>query len=276
MYMIYVWWVVLVLILMAWAVFQSVLVPFGQRRMQAVVRFLQFFTAILVTLLLVQQFEWLGGLFAVVALIFVMAIARLHIIHAASRGLHESYLTRLLPWISQQQWLDYFTEQVSVGKRIGLETYEELLSVIDNAHFLRSHEQRTIRSVVETRDKTLRDYMTPILSVPKINATDVIGPLLLDELHRSKQTDFAVVDDDGVITGTAQLQELIEMSHVSSSVRAVMHPNVLRMKPNVAISDAVNKMMSNHAWLCVIHDEDDIGVVTLEQLSNTLLGKPLK
>jgi Mg2+/Co2+ transporter CorC len=223
--------------------------------------------------LFVSHYAWLGGGMAVVALIVSMALSRLRIFRSIGRSVYTSSVSNLLPWTAKQQWLDYFSEHIAVGKKIGLETYDELVSVIDNAPFLRHTEVHQLKATITSRDDTARDHMLPLSDVATISSTDVIGPLLLDELHKTHQKDFLVVDDKGTIIGTAQLKNLIEMSRVSSNVGDVMQPHVLRVHPGVKLRELFDTMVTHKAWLAVIRDGEDIGVVSLGEITTTLLGK---
>lgn len=273
--MMYIWWVVSVLLLCAWAISHALPIPLGQRRVQAIVRFIQTVIAMSVAVLFVLRYSWVGGAIAVAALVAVMVIGRMSFVHAIARSLYTLIVPKAMPWIARQQWLDYVSERTSIGKKMALESYDELESVINNAPFLRPAEAHMLLTTISSRDVTALDCMTPLESIATVSSTDVIGPLLLDELHHTKQTDFAVVDDQKII-GTVQLDSLIEMSHVSSSIKEVMQHNVLRVGPTTRLKELVDMMISQHAWLCVVHDGRDIGTISLSQITSSLLGKPPK
>ena len=274
--MMYIWWVVSVLLLCAWAIIQSMPVPLGQRRVLAILRFVQTVVAVAFTILWFSLYSWTGAALSIVALAAALALSRFRYIHSIAQWFYNSYISKLLPWAARHSWLDYFSERTAVGKKIGLETYDELVSVVDNAPFLRKDEAKILKAVIATRDDTAKNHMVPLSSIPTIHKSDIVGPLLLDELHKTNQSDFAVIDDSGSIVGTAQLKHLIEMSRVSSVVGDVMQPHVYRVRPGILLHELVAAMVAHNAWLAIVNDGEDLGVVSLDAILEALLGKPQK
>ena len=274
--MMYMWWVVCVLLVSILTISLSMAVPLGQRRLQAILRIVQIFTSVLLTGVFIVLFGWWGMLFVLITLVAFMAASHLRPIHFVSTLVYKKYVLASLPWVARHRWLDYFSENTPIGKKIGLETYDELRSVIDNAPFLRHAESKMLDALLESRDMTARDCMIPIDAIKTISSSEVIGPLLLDELHRSHQTIFVVVDKADKIVGTVHLSHLIEMTHVSSNIKHVMQPGVLRVQPNVPLRQLIDTMIIQNTWLCIVNDGDDIGTITLEAVTRTLLGKTNK
>jgi CBS domain containing-hemolysin-like protein len=270
------WWVVSVLLVAVLAISLSMSVPLGQRRLQAILRIVQISMAVLLTSIFIVLFGWSGTLLVLITLVAVMAVSHVRPIHFVSTAVYKKFVLASMPWIARQNWLDHFSERTPIGKKIGLETYDELRSVIDNAPFLRHDESSMLDALLVSRDMTARDCMIPIDAIKTISSGEVVGPLLLDELHRSRQTIFVVVDKADKIVGTVHLSHLIEMTHVSSNIKHVMQPNVLRVHPNVPLRQLIDTMVTQNTWLVIVNDGDDIGTITLEALTSTLLGKTNK
>lgn len=273
MYMIYIWWAACTLLVCILVLSQAMMVPLGQRRLQAIVRFMQ----IVIVVLLCGIGSWQLGIWQTILLVPLMVLASLAVSHSRpvqmfAGRLYTSYIPKCQPWIARQKWLDIFSERVAIGKKIGLETYDELASVIDNAPFLRHNETKMLQHVLSSRDETVKDHMIPMDTVKKISSSDIIGPLLLDELHKSGHALFAVVDNSGAIVGSVTLDRLVESSHVSPNIKDVMQSDVLRIDPSLSLRQTITTMIKANVMIAIVREGEDIGIVLLKDAIDALLG----
>jgi CBS domain containing-hemolysin-like protein len=130
-------------------------------------------------------------------------------------------------------------------------------------------------------DKLVRDIMTPRRAVKLVAASDTIGPLLMDELHKTGYSRFPVVkaptkEANPEIVGTLYFKEI--MAHqAGGKVGDVMKKGVSFIKENQTLREALNEFLkSQNHLLIVANDFNEIaGVISLEDVMEQILGQKI-
>lgn len=274
MYMIYLWWGAVVFICSLLVVSNAISIPLGQRRLQALQRMIQLLCAVVLALLISAHY---GLFFAIVGTLCVtavaLAISQLGVFQRLGNDLYQKHVRRLVPAIARSHWLDYISEQKSVGRQIGLATHDELASVIHSADFLRAHERTMLEAVLRAPDVKASDVMHTITNTVVVSETDVIGPLLLDELHRSGQQVFPVVNEQGSVKGIVYLSSLIELSAISTTVKQALTSSLVYVDADDSISITIERLIKARAWAAIVRNKEPVGIIVLEDALHALLGK---
>lgn len=124
-------------------------------------------------------------------------------------------------------------------------------------------------------DKTVGQVMTPRRVVTMVNVTDSVGPVLLDELHKSGHSRFPVYDGKPQnIVGTLFLREL-GTSNNHGIVRDRMSKRVYYVHEDQSLHDAFQAILKTHHQLFVVVNsfEEFVGIITMEDVLETMIGK---
>jgi predicted transcriptional regulator len=274
MYMIYVWWAAFAFVLCLLAIGLSVVVPLGQRRIYVGVRLSNMLLIIVLTSLTVSQYGvWVGVLLGTAASVLALFVSQRSYVRHLGSGLYRKHFLQLRTLLAGQKWLDYMGQRGPVGAHIGLESHEELISTIEGARFLDDSERTLLTAAIASHDKRAHEIMRPLDDSVSISSKEIIGPLLLDELHRSKQDIFPITNLEGNIIGAVHISSLIDMSSLSSKISDVAQSSIVRVGPNQRVRTIIETMFEEHVMLCVVHDKQDMGIISMADAVHALLGK---
>lgn len=274
MYMIYVWWAAFAFVLCLLAIGLSVVVPLGQRRIYVGVRLSNMLLIIVLTSLTVSQYGvWVGVLLGTAASVLALFVSQRSYVRHLGSGLYRKHFLQLRTLLAGQKWLDYMGQRGPVGAHIGLESHEELISTIEGARFLDDSERTLLTAAIASHDKRAHEIMRPLDDSVSISSKEIIGPLLLDELHRSKQDIFPITNLEGNIIGAVHISSLIDMSSLSSKISDVAQSSIVRVGPNQRVRTIIETMFEEHVMLCVVHDKQDTGIISMADAVHALLGK---
>lgn len=128
-------------------------------------------------------------------------------------------------------------------------------------------------------DKTVGKVMTPRKAVRFVKADEPIGPILVDELHKTGVSCFPVVKEISrsaapQIIGTLYLNRLIGYEG-SGKVKDLANDEINYINEDDTLDQALNAFLKAHHHLLVVVNtfEEMVGVLTLEDVLEQLLGK---
>lgn len=141
---------------------------------------------------------------------------------------------------------------------------------------------KTIQSVISFGNKTVRQLMTPLGKVKFAAADDSIGPLLMDELHKSGFGYFPVVGrsrkkSSPNIVGTLHLADVLGYNG-KGKVRDVMQKRVDFIKESATLRQALDVCLKSHQQLLIVANnfEEIAGIITLKDILEQILGADAK
>lgn len=124
----------------------------------------------------------------------------------------------------------------------------------------------------------VRDALTPRRIVKSVQATDSVGPVLVDELHKSGFSRFPVhADDPNKVAGILHLRD-VRSGRASGHVADIMHASdVVYIHEEQSLTEALHAMLKLHRHLMVVVNsfEEYVGVITLEDVIEQVVGKPI-
>jgi CBS domain containing-hemolysin-like protein len=192
--------------------------------------------------------------------------------------------TPLIAWLLNflhpllSRGVDLVQERYVSPKSTGLYERDDLLKLIRDQQ--KQPDSRISQEELEIVERTLNfdtykvsDILSPRSKVKTILADDVIGPVLIDELHKNAQ-DYVLVRENkkGPFVGTLAFDKLGIKS--SGLVRDSMDQTVYYLHENDTLSEALHAFFeTNYPVFVVISSfEEYIGVVTIEDILHKLLG----
>lgn len=120
-------------------------------------------------------------------------------------------------------------------------------------------------------DYLVRDILTPRVDIATVAADEVLGPVLIDELHKSPAPFVLVKNTDDQIVGSLETQKLGLQS--SGPVGEHLSP-VYFLHESDTLREALHAFfVTNHPLFVVINSfEEYVGIITIESVLRQLLG----
>ena len=130
-------------------------------------------------------------------------------------------------------------------------------------------------------DKDVSSIMTPLRKVRMVAENEIIGPLLMDELHSTGFSRFPVTkesQDSAIpqITGTLYIKDLIDHSQ-KGKVADLMDKKVYYINETQKLRDALGAFLKTHHHLFVVVNnfEEIVGVISIEDVLEQILGQSI-
>lgn len=137
-----------------------------------------------------------------------------------------------------------------------------------------THEELEIAIRALSFDEHLvADVMVPRKKIKTVRADDTVGPILIDELHKSGQARALVREKaKGPFVGTLRFSRLGIDS--KGKVSDLMDPTVYYVHQNDTLAEALHAFfVTNHPVFIVIDNEEDyVGVISVEDILRQLVG----
>jgi len=235
--------------------------------------------------LAVATFGWVIGLViaAVVALEYGAA-ARLALMRSVSAKLYArvepSLLTLSQKHSSVLRYIRVFSPE---SEEIALHSRDELIHVVKEAthHVINDNEKKLILHGLEFPKKEVRDIMTPRSMIDAVNRSEILGPLVLDDLHKKGHSRIPVIESDvDHVVGVLHLRDVIGVgsgSKQTSKVETAMEPRVFYIAERQSLEHALNAFIRTHHHLFIVVNEyrETVGLLTLEDVIEALLGRKI-
>ena len=209
--------------------------------------------------------------------------------------LPSSRLTKPAAWLTKQVtpviiWIlnyvhpllsrsaDKVEKNLKTIKHTGLFEREDLVELIERQqkqtdNRLTPEELEIAHRALTFSDFTVSDILTPRKQIKTVLADDVVGPILIDELHKSGQNLVLVRESkNGPVIGSLGFNQL--NLHSKGLVRDTMNRTVYYLHESDSLSEALHAFfVTNHPVFVVVNTfEEYLGVVTVENILRELLG----
>lgn len=212
------------------------------------------------------------------ALVIIIALlARLRMVQRATRRLYRSIEPHILS-VAEAKIVTLWLGHVQPGHDQKLESSDQLIHLIDTAgHVLTDNQKSIIRHGIDWHETAIGSVMAPRKRIETVKYTELIGPLVLNDLHGTGHKKFPVIKDtvDNII-GMLDITALVEVSARSQSQTAekLMSSRVLRVSEDESLPQALELLQKSHEHLLVVVDQDGktVGLVTLTDITRSLLG----
>ena len=153
----------------------------------------------------------------------------------------------------------------------------EILAVIESASYkvFPKDERRLVEAVLTLKERPVREIMVPKDKIVYVNSNELLGPLVLDQLYRSKLLHFPVKNAKNEVVGaihTASLKSL----EVKESFRAgeILDPNIYYIRDDYTMADALDTFLRNGCHFCLVVNNYGkvVGMVNFSDLTMEIFG----
>jgi CBS domain containing-hemolysin-like protein len=228
----------------------------------------------------VAAFGWIMGvLLAVVVALEIGAIARLPAWQHRVQSLYEQHESMLLRFVRKYASIIRFMRSMTPNPplRAQLDSREELLHLISQSdNLLSSDEKKLIQHGMAFDSKTVEEVMTPRGVIDSISKKELLGPLVLDDLHKTGHSRFPVIDEDiDHVVGMLHIHDLFTLDiKRSTTVEKAMEARVFYIRQDQSLHHALAAFMRTHHHLFIVVNEyrETVGIVSLEDVTEALLG----
>ena len=171
----------------------------------------------------------------------------------------------------------------SVGNDEKIYSKEELLNMFNGQKLapgsdITPAELKMIKSVLQFGDKKIREVMTPRRMVQVVTKDDEVGPVLMNELHKSGYSRFPVVSEPKHFNfvGTLYLRDLVGESG-TKKVKDLMSSGVRYVHEEESLDHALRAFLKTHHHLFVVVNsfEEFVGVLSIEDVLETAIGSEI-
>jgi len=230
--------------------------------------------------LAIVAFGWFIG---IIVSVFVALeygrFARIGIWQRPFQGLYEKHEQSILHFVEKFSGILRFFRSITpeVDSPVRLNSREELRHLVETSGvLLSSDEKKLITHSLTFDEKLVQGIMTPRGVIDSINQKELLGPLVLDDLHKTGHSRFPVVDGDiDHIVGMIHIQDLFTLdSKRSTTAGKAMEPRVFYIREDQTLKHALAAFLRTHHHLFVVVNEfrETVGLLSLEDVIEALIG----
>jgi CBS domain containing-hemolysin-like protein len=238
---------------------------------------------VIITLLLVAVLGWILGIIAaVVVALEYGSVARLGFLRHQAAKLYDKIEPHLLQYA--ERYPSVFRIVRSVTPEVidyRLESREQLLHLVSQSGDILSHDEKSlIKHGLEFDDREVMSIMTPVSVIDSISKKELLGPLVLDDLHKTGHSRFPVIDGDlNHIVGVLHIRDLLTLDtgKHSTTVEKAMEPRVFYIREDQTLRHALAAFLRTHHHLFVVVNEfrETVGLLSLEDVIEALIGRKI-
>ena len=237
--------------------------------------------AMLTALLIFLLGQARGVATSLLAIPFYIQLARVPAIGRLSNALFAQRETKIYDMLYKKQriWITLFgrSHEEAQGFRVG--SREELLDLIETANHavLGEGDKKLLMATASFHSRRVSDIMTPREDIVSVHGRELLGPLVLDDLHKSGHSCFPVVQGDiDTVIGVLDISNLVTLE-VKRSVSAAkaMTPKVLYIRGDETLSAALDTLVRAKSHLLIVVDKDGktAGLVSLGDIIAAMTGQ---
>lgn len=228
--------------------------------------------------LLVATFGWLGYILALLVVFVYGATSHLRVVSRAAGKLYcalESQLLGLAQKLAGVMPFIRSTQELDMTIRLG--STQELAHIVDQSEgVLSTDEKKLIVHSLAFSNKIVADIMTPTSDIISIKKTEFLGPLTLDELHRSGHSRLPVIGSDiHHIVGILRIHNLLALDQKRSmTAEKAMDQHVMYVRDDQTLPHALAALLRTHQHLFIVVDKEQatVGLITLDDIIEALIG----
>ncbi len=231
----------------------------------------------------VATFGWFLGLIiaAFVALEYG-ATARLGLIRSLSMKLFGKIEPKALVFCEKYAAVTKFIRSLVIqALELEIHSRDELEHVITNLeeHLISGDEKKSLLSILSLSEKTVHDVMTQRGAIVSVKKHEMLGPLVLDDLHKSGHSHFPVIDGDlDHIVGILHINDYLTIDTTkkhTSKAESAMNPNVLAASEDTSLEQALQMLLEAHHHTMIITNDSGatVGLVTLRDILLEAFGR---
>lgn len=232
----------------------------------------------------VAAFGWLNGVIvSVIVALGYGAVAQTGFVKKIALQRYESVEPSLVLYVEKHPRLFRFIKGVNVipaqSKR--LDSREELeYMVAESNGLLSGDEKQLITRSLQFDTRRVDEIMTPSSVIEGVEVDEVMGPLTLDDLHKTGHSRFPVIEKDmDHVVGMLYVHDLltVDTKKATTTARQAMDPRVYYIRNDHTLQQALAAFLKTRHHLFIVINEyrETVGLLSLEDVIEALLGRKI-
>lgn len=235
-------------------------------------------------LLAVGAWGWLVGAVASVLLAFEYgAVAKLPFLHRLVQPTYQRIEPKLIDVLERYpRAFAILRSVVPMSAEAKVDSREELLYLVQATNgVLTADEKKLISGGLTFGSRNVSDVMTPRSVIDSVKRSEILGPLVLDELHKRGHSRFPVIHGDlDHVVGILHLRDLLMVDATrkhTAKVESAMESKVFYIHEDQTLEHALNAFLKVHHHLFIVVNQyrETVGLLTLEDVMEALLGRKI-
>ena len=239
--------------------------------------------SVILIILTVGFLDWFwGGLASLVILVFSSAVARWGIVASIIQKMYDKYEYKFLQVIEKiHPVLRFLRIPSSYQKdKFNINSKEELVHLVEQSGDILSQEERYLLShAMSFQQKPVKEVMTPKAAINSIDKKELLGPLVLDDLHKTGHSRFPVINRNiDHVVGILHVQDMLTLDKKRSvTAEKAMEVKVHYVNQDQTLDHALAAFLRTHHHLFIVVNElrETVGVLSLEDVIEALLGRKI-
>lgn len=248
-------------------------------RLQALRAIIVLALVVAFTALAIHVLGWMVGvLLAILAGAHIERLARFRPLIRLSTRFYGPREATIVERLGRWRWLDWF-RPAAVPETFRIYSKAELLHLLDASPGVLSHQERvSMTGLLTMGEKQVADIMTPRTMIEGVSVDEGVGPLVIDQLHKTGHSRFPVYDKDiDHVVGMLYLHDIIELRSGHTSVREAMQPRVYYIREDQSLEHALHGFLRTHHHLFIVVNDyrETVGVLSLEDVMEAMMGRTI-
>jgi len=253
----------------------------------ALITFLRAVRALLlvgIVCLLIGAFGWfIGILLSLIVAVLYPAAARIGGVRRSGQTLYVKWEPWLLDFADRFERVFHILREPATSVHEAprkIDSREELSELVERSHdVIGENERLLLTSALAFPDKKVSEVMTPRSVIDFIKHSEFLGPLVLDELHALGHSRLPVIADDlDHVVGVLHLRDLLSLDvRRSTTAEKAMEKKVFYIREDDTLEHALAAFIKNrhHLFIVINKARETVGLVTLEDVLETLIGRAI-
>lgn len=238
---------------------------------------------VIIVCVAIAMLGWSGGIiFSLVIALLYGAFGRTASIHKLADRLYRRYEPQLLRFTRNAAGFMGFVRIVLPTSTVyQIDSREELQYLVNRTQgILTADQKKFITHSLKFDERQVSEIMTPRAMIDSVPATELLGPLVLNDLHKTGHSRFPVTDGDiDHVVGMLHIQDLLAINSGKSSSTAAktMEPRVFYIRQDQTLQHALAAFLRTRHHLFVVVNEfrETVGLLSLEDVIEALLGRKI-
>lgn len=238
---------------------------------------------VLISLIGVSAYGWGWGL--IISLFLALeagALSRLKPFQVVSRFIYIRIEPKLLRSVDKFSLFYRLIRNVyPLAQENSINSKEELIHLVEESGDVLKDEERTlIQNGLTFDEKLVNEVMIPKSVVDTVKKSEILGPIVLDDLHKTGHSRFPVINRDiDHVVGVLHVQDMMILSGDSKSptVERVMEKKVYYIDQNKTLGYALAGFIKtkHHLFIVVNKFRETVGIISIEDVIEALIGRKI-
>lgn len=221
---------------------------------------------------------WRTVAIVIIGGILLGPLARLGLARRLAQRLYRHYESSLIHALHRvtKAWRVLAPPFDVPGQASAPSSREELEHLIEGSESSVSRDEvRLLKAALKFYEKTADSVMTKTADLITVPVDEVVGPLVVNDLHQSGHTVFPAVNSAGEYVGLFDISGFTSLRHVESpAVRDVMLGEIIHVHEDEPLDEVLKMFVDTKQTCMFVTDEDDrvVGLISLSDIVRALTG----